>query len=44
MDVQRGDVVVLYSSPSYDPNPLAWGLRDFEWRALTKGPSYPHDE
>ncbi|HHZ04080.1 penicillin-binding protein 2 [Acetomicrobium hydrogeniformans] len=41
MDVQRGDVVVLYSSPSYDPNPLAWGLRDFEWRALTNDPSYP---
>jgi len=41
MDVNNGDVVVLYSSPSYDPNPLTWGLRDFEWKALTKDPTYP---
>jgi len=41
MDVSNGDVAVLYSSPSYDPNPLSWGLRDFEWKALTEDSTYP---
>lgn len=41
MDIHNGDVVVLYSTPSYDPNPMVWGLRDFEWKALTQDTSYP---
>jgi len=35
MDVNNGDVKCLYSSPSYDPNPLTWGISSKEWKALT---------
>lgn len=35
MDVKNGGVKVLYSAPSYDPNPLTWGITGKEWRALT---------
>lgn len=35
MDVRDGAVKVLYSSPTFDPNPLTWGISAKEWRALT---------
>ena len=35
MDVNDGSVKCLYSSPSYDPNPLTWGISNKEWAALT---------
>lgn len=35
MDVNDGSVRCLYSSPSYDPNPLTWGISSREWAALT---------
>lgn len=35
MDVKDGSVRCLYSSPSYDPNPLTWGISTKEWAALT---------
>lgn len=35
MDVNDGSVKCLYSSPSYDPNPLTWGISSKEWAALT---------
>lgn len=34
MDVKTGAVRCLYSAPSYDPNPLTWGITNEEWRAL----------
>jgi penicillin-binding protein 2 len=34
LDVRDGAVRVLYSSPSYDSNPLAWGISAKEWGAL----------
>lgn len=35
MDVKNGGVKCLYSSPSYDPNPLTWGISNKEWKALS---------
>lgn len=35
MDVRDGSIRCLYSSPSYDPNPLTWGISSKEWSALT---------
>lgn len=35
VDVNDGSVKCLYSSPSYDPNPLTWGITSSEWKALT---------
>lgn len=34
LDVTDGSVKCLYSSPSYDPNPLTWGISRKEWGAL----------
>ena len=41
LDVRTGAVKVLYSSPSFDPNPMTWGLSSREWTALTGDPSRP---
>lgn len=41
MDVNDGSVVVFFSSPTYDPNPLAWGISNKEWRALLGDPDKP---
>ena len=35
MDINDGSVKCLYSSPSYDPNPLTWGISNKEWAILT---------
>lgn len=34
MDINDGGIRCLYSSPSYDPNPLTWGITNKEWAAL----------
>ncbi|MCX7828335.1 MAG: penicillin-binding protein 2 [Thermanaerothrix sp.] len=34
MDVRDGSVKVLFSSPTFDPNPLTWGISSKEWRVL----------
>ena len=34
MNVNDGSVIAFYSSPSYDPNPLTWGISSKEWSAL----------
>lgn len=41
MDVATGELPVLYSSPSYDNNPLAWGVSPREWKALMTDPEKP---
>lgn len=41
MEVHTGEVIVLYSSPSYDNNPLAWGVSGREWSALINDPEKP---
>lgn len=35
MDVTDGSIVCLYSAPSYDTNPLTWGISSKEWAELT---------
>ncbi len=35
MDVTDGSIKCLYSSPSYDPNSLTWGISNKDWAALT---------
>ena len=34
MDVGTGEILVLFSSPTYDNNPLAWGVSGKEWSVL----------
>ena len=41
MDIKDGGVKVLYSAPSYDPNPLTWGVSAGEWARLLKDPDRP---
>jgi penicillin-binding protein 2 len=41
MDVNDGSVRVLMSSPTYDPNPLTWGISTKEWSALLNDPDTP---
>lgn len=41
LDVKTGAVKALYSSPSFDPNPLTWGLSPREWRGLITDPQRP---
>ncbi len=41
LDVRNGEVLVLYSNPAYDPNPLAWGVSPAEWSTLQSDPSTP---
>lgn len=41
MRVEDGAVEVLFSSPSYDPNPLTWGISSKEWALLLNNKDRP---
>ncbi len=41
IDVRNGEIIVLCSTPSYDPNPLSWGVSAAEWAALNEDPARP---
>ncbi|MDR3280713.1 MAG: penicillin-binding protein 2 [Synergistaceae bacterium] len=41
MDVDDGSVKVFLSSPTYDPNPLTWGISNKEWNALLSDKDRP---
>lgn len=41
MDVHNGNVKVLFSSPNFDANPLAWGISSREWNELMRDPGRP---
>lgn len=41
MDIHTGAVLALVSSPTYDNNPLAWGVSGKEWRDMTRDPNKP---
>jgi len=37
----KGEVLALYSAPSYDPNAFVGGIAIDQWRALTEDPAKP---
>ncbi|MDR2137004.1 MAG: penicillin-binding protein 2 [Synergistaceae bacterium] len=41
MDVKTGAVLVSVSSPTYDNNPLAWGVSAREWLEITEDKNKP---
>ncbi|MCF4152222.1 penicillin-binding protein 2 [Dethiosulfovibrio sp. F2B] len=41
MDLRSGGLKVLYSNPTFDLNPLAWGVSSKEWRDLVSDPHRP---
>src|SRR3954470_5473605 len=41
MDVITGDVIVLMSTPGFDPNTFARGITQTEWRELLEAPERP---
>ncbi|CCG42986.1 penicillin-binding protein 2 [Magnetospirillum molischianum] len=41
MDILTGDIVVMASTPSFDPNSFNRGLSNDEWKELTSNPRSP---
>ncbi|NHK27833.1 penicillin-binding protein 2 [Parvularcula flava] len=41
MDVETGDVIVMASTPAYDPNEFNVGIRQSLWESLNKDPLKP---
>lgn len=41
LNAKTGEILALYSSPTYDPNKLSWGISQEEWDKLLNDPSKP---
>ena len=41
MDIYTGDIVAMYSSPSYDPNLFLFGISKDEWELIRNNPLKP---
>ena len=41
MDIYTGEIVAMYSSPSYNPNLFLFGIRNDEWELIRNNPLKP---
>ena len=41
MDIYTGEVIAMYSSPSYDPNLFLFGISNDEWQLIRNNPLKP---
>jgi penicillin-binding protein 2 len=41
MDIYTGDVIAMYSSPSYDPNKFLFGISNDDWALIRNNPLKP---
>ncbi len=41
MDIFTGDIIAMYSSPSYDPNLFLFGISQDEWQLIRNNPLKP---
>ncbi len=41
MDIYTGDIIAMYSSPSYDPNLFLFGISQNEWQLIRNNPLKP---
>ena len=41
MDIYTGDIIAMYSSPSYDPNSFLFGISKDEWQLIRNNPLKP---
>jgi len=41
MDIYTGDIIAMYSSPSYDPNLFLFGISNDEWELIRNDPLKP---
>ena len=41
MDIYTGDVIAMYSSPSYDPNKFLFGISNDDWSLIRNNPLKP---
>ena len=41
MDIYTGEIVAMYSSPSYDPNLFLFGISNDEWQLIRNNPLKP---
>ncbi|WP_262590324.1 penicillin-binding protein 2 [Candidatus Pelagibacter communis] len=41
MDIYTGDIIAMYSSPSYDPNKFLFGISNDDWSLIRNNPLKP---
>ncbi|WP_440919349.1 penicillin-binding protein 2 [Candidatus Pelagibacter sp.] len=41
MDIYSGDIIAMYSSPSYDPNKFLFGISNDDWSLIRNNPLKP---
>ena len=41
MDIYTGDIIAMYSSPSYDPNKFLFGISNDDWTLIRNNPLKP---
>ena len=41
MDIYTGDIIAMYSSPSYNPNSFLFGISNDEWQLIRNNPLKP---